>query len=251
MAQPGAPLCTPRPQPLWCPHRCPQSLGGPGSGGPRLAPLSGAHRLCGRTGQRAGSLARFLLSVNPKPSSVGLRASAADSRLRDPCWLLLSPAQSGFGFLWATGLGSLGHLPPQPKCGPGTLVPQRVFAWHQGAPAVRVVSLGCQGPRPWQSPTHDSAPSPLEAEPARRPRATCLVVWGCVAWRQALKSLSPILHLVAWLWACCADPAVSTTSVGREADAAIFHFFQITPRMTVNGMVQSRRTACLENTTSI
>lgn len=160
MAQPGAPLCTPRPQPLWCPHRCPQSLGGPGSGGPRLAPLSGAHRLCGRTGQRAGSLARFLLSVNPKPSSVGLRASAADSRLRDPCWLLLSPAQSGFGFLWATGLGSLGHLPPQPKCGPGTLVPQRVFAWHQGAPAVRVVSLGCQGPRPWQSLTHDSAPSP-------------------------------------------------------------------------------------------
>lgn len=123
MALPGTLLCRPRPQPLWCPHRCPQSLGGPGSGGPRLAPLSGAHWLCGRTGQRAGSLARFLLSVNPKPSSVGLRANAADRRLRAPCCLLLSPARSGFGFLWATGLGSLCHLPPNPSVGRGLWFP--------------------------------------------------------------------------------------------------------------------------------
>lgn len=197
MARPGASLCRPRPQPLWCSHRYQQSLGGPGSGGPRLTLLEHTGFV---EGQVSG-LVPGLLPIVREPQALLGGSAHQCCRQAAPGSLLSSafPAQSGFGFLWATGLGSLCHLPPQPKCGPGTLVPQRVFAWRQGAPAVRVVSLGCQCPWPRQSPTHVSAPSPWKQSlpGVHRPRAW---LFGAV-WRGG--RLSSHCHSFSIRWLGC------------------------------------------------
>lgn len=203
---PGAPVAGPvlpstgtDPQPLWCPRRCQQSLGGPRSGGPHRAPLSGTHRLCGRTSPWAGSLACFLLSVNPKPSSVASRPSAEARWLQASCCLPLSPARSWFGFLWAASPGSLCHLPPQPKGGVGALVPQWVVASHQGGPVVLELS-----PPAGKAPGRGQAQL-LSLNPPPGGRA-CLVprgcVLGCLGPHGAEAGLSSLCHPLSiwWLW---------------------------------------------------